>query len=182
MKLQWFQHTLSWTKNLVRGTIWPDSGTKSLGTGNILTKFHGNPISWDLVQSKKSCSGNHNRVMCFDTALMLLILTAHYVLPGSLIHHPTLIHTLVRQQAFSSLALCLALFKLSPFYTNPFVSAKLFHMLLACPIYSTLTICSQQLLNEFFLPGKCTMPNSESHSLAQQLYRATHRPSADRNS
>lgn len=38
--------------------------------------------------------------------------------------------------------LCLALFKLSPFYTNPPTSAKLFHMLLPCPIYSTPTICS----------------------------------------
>lgn len=90
--------------------------------------------------------------MCFN--IVLLILTAHYVLPSFIIHHPTLIHMLVRQQAIPSLALCLALFKLSPFYTNPFVSAKLFHMLLACPIYSTLTICSQQLLNEFFSTWK----------------------------
>lgn len=87
--------------------------------------------------------------MCFDI-IFWLILTAHYVLASSLIHHATLIHMLVRQQAFSFLALCLALFKSSPFYTNPFASAKLFHMLLARPIYSTLTICSQQLLNEFF--------------------------------
>lgn len=99
--------------------------------------------------------------------------------PATLYTIPPWSTRLFDKQAFSSLALCLALFKLSPFYTNPFVSAKLFHMLLACPIYSTLTICSQQLLNEFFLPGKCAMPKSESHSLAQQLYRATHRPNAD---
>lgn len=86
---------------------------------------------------------------------------------------------LFNNKPFSSLVLCLALFKLSPFCTNPFVSAKLFHMLLACPIYSTPTICSQQLLNEFFLPGNCSMPKSESHSLAQQLYRTTHRTNAE---
>lgn len=72
---------------------------------------------------------------------------------------PHLIHTLARQQAFSSLALCLALFKLSPLYTNSFASAKLFHMLLACPIYSTLTICSQQLLNGFLSTWKPRYPN-----------------------
>lgn len=45
--------------------------------------------------------------------------------------------------------ICLQLFKLSPFYTKLLVSAKLFNVPLACPIYSTLTICSQQLLSDF---------------------------------
>lgn len=76
--------------------------------------------------------------------VLWLILTAHYELTISLTHKPTLMLTVVRQQAFFSLPwlLCLALFKLSPFYTNPLTSAKLFHMLLPCPIYSTPTICS----------------------------------------